>query len=124
MKKINKKLLLVVEPKDATFGSEEQFEQNAILFDEYMLKSFTDDIIPLLNSVTKTEWIKVSDDYLTDNINKKNTFIYMEVWYMDNNKKLYDAFLNYSYSDLLYLLKKAKTKEEQDFYAMRKGKDI
>lgn len=37
---------------------------------------------------------------------------------MDNNKKLYDAFLNYSYSDLLYLLKKAKTKEEQDFYAM------
>ena len=52
------------------------------------------------------------------NINKKNTFIYMEVWYMDNNKKLYDAFLNYSYSDLLDLLKKAKTKEEKDFYAM------
>ena len=52
------------------------------------------------------------------NINKKNTFIYMEVWYMDNNKKLYDVFLNYSYSDLLDLLKKAKTKEEQDFYAM------
>ena len=71
MKKINKKLLLVVEPKDANFESEEQFEQNAILFDEYMLKSFTDDIIPLLNSVT-TEWVKVSDDYLTDNINKIN----------------------------------------------------
>ena len=52
------------------------------------------------------------------NINKKNTFIYMEVLYMDNNKKLYDAFLNYSYSDLLDLLKKAKTKEEKDFYAM------
>ena len=71
MKKINKKLLLVVEPKDANFESEEQFEQNAILFDEYMLKSFTDDIIPLLNSVT-TKWVKVSDDYLTDNINKIN----------------------------------------------------
>ena len=71
MKKINKKLLLVVEPKDANFGSEEQFEQNAILFDGYMLKSFTDDIVPLLNSVT-TEWVKVSDDYLTDNINKMN----------------------------------------------------
>ena len=72
MKKINKKLLLVVEPKDANFESEEQFEQNAILFDGYMLKSFTDDIIPLLNSVTKNEWVRVSDDYLTDNINKKN----------------------------------------------------
>ena len=71
MKKINKKLLLVVEPKDANFESEEQFEQNAILFDGYMLKSFTDNIIPLLNSVT-TEWVKVSDDYLTDNINKMN----------------------------------------------------
>ena len=71
MKKINKKLLLVVEPKDANFESEEQFEQNAILFDGYMLKSFTDDIVSLLNSVT-TEWVKVSDDYLTDNINKMN----------------------------------------------------
>ena len=71
MKKINKKLLLVVEPKDANFESEEQFEQNAILFDGYMLKSFTDDIVPLLNSVT-TEWVKVDDSYLTDNINKKN----------------------------------------------------
>ena len=71
MKKINKKLLLVVEPKDATFESRKYFEQNAILFDEYMLKSFTDDIIPLLNSVT-TEWVKVDDSYLTDDINKKN----------------------------------------------------
>ena len=72
MKKINKKLLLVVEPKDANFESEEQFEQNAILFDGYMLKSFTDDIVPLLNSVTKNEWVRVSDDYISDNINKKN----------------------------------------------------
>lgn len=72
MKKINKKLLLVVEPKDATFESEEQFEQNAILFDGYMLKSFTDDIVPLLNSVTRNEWVRVDDSYLTDNINKKN----------------------------------------------------
>ena len=76
MKKINKKLLLVVEPKDANFESEEQFEQNAILFDGYMLKSFTDDIIPLLNSVTKNEWVRVSDDYLTDNINKMNFNFY------------------------------------------------
>ena len=67
-----KKLLMVVEPKNNYFESEEQFEQNAVLFDGYMLKSFTDDIIPLLNSVTKTEWVKVDDDYLTDNINKKN----------------------------------------------------
>ena len=66
-----KKLLMVVEPKNNYFESEEQFEQNAILFDEYMLKSFTDDIIPLLNSVT-TEWVKVDDSYLTDDINKKN----------------------------------------------------
>ena len=67
-----KKLLMVVEPKNNYFESEEQFEQNAILFDEYMLKSFTDDIVPLLNSVTKTEWVKVDDSYVSDNINKKN----------------------------------------------------
>ena len=67
-----KKLLMVVEPKNNYFESEEMFEQNAVLFDEYMLKSFTDDIIPLLNSVTKTEWVKVDDDYLTDNINRTN----------------------------------------------------
>ena len=67
-----KKLLICVEAKNNTWSSEEQFEQNAVLFDEYMLKSFTDDIIPLLNSVTKTEWVKVDDDYLTDNINRTN----------------------------------------------------
>ena len=65
-----KKLLMVVTPKDVTF-SKQQLEKNAVLFDGYMLKSFTDDIIPLLNSVTKTEWVRVDDSYLTDNINKK-----------------------------------------------------
>ena len=70
MKVLNKKLLLVVTPKDVTF-SKQQLEKNAVLFDGYMLKSFTDDIIPLLNSVT-TEWVRVDDSYLTDNINKKN----------------------------------------------------
>ena len=73
-----KKLLMVVEPKNNYFESEEQFEQNAVLFDEYMLKSFTDDIIPLLNSVTKTEWVKVDDDYLTDNINRINFNYYFK----------------------------------------------
>ena len=67
-----KKLLMCVEAKNNTWSSDDMLEQNAVLFDEYMLKSFTDDIIPLLNSVTKTEWVKVDDDYLTDNINKKN----------------------------------------------------
>ena len=66
-----KKLLMVVEPKNNYFKSEEQFEQNAVLFDGHMLKSFTDDIIPLLNSVT-TEWVRVSDDYISDNINRIN----------------------------------------------------
>lgn len=66
-----KKLLMVVEPKNNYFESKEQFEQNAVLFDEYMLKSFTDDVIPLLNSVT-TEWVRVSDDYLTDWVNRNN----------------------------------------------------
>ena len=32
----------------------------------------------------------------------------------DNN--LYDIFVNYSYSEIKDLFKKAKTKEEQDFY--------
>ena len=72
-----KKLLMVVEPKNNYFESKEEFEQNAVLFDEYMLKSFTDDIIPLLNSVT-TEWVRVNDDYLTDNINKKNFNYYFK----------------------------------------------
>ena len=66
-----KKLLMVVEPKNNYFESEEMFEQNAVLFDEYMLKSFTDDIIPLLNSVT-TEWVRVSDDYISDWVNRNN----------------------------------------------------
>ena len=71
-----KKLLICVEAKNNTWSSEEQFEQNAVLFDEYMLKSFTDDVIPLLNSVTKTEWVKVSDDYVNDPINKMNFNFY------------------------------------------------
>lgn len=66
-----KKLLMVVEPKNNYFESKEQFEQNAVLFDGYMLKSFTDDIIPLLNSVT-TEWVRVSDDYISDWVNRNN----------------------------------------------------
>ena len=66
-----KKLLMVVEPKNNYFESEEQFEQNAILFDEYMLKSFTDDVIPLLNSVS-SEWVRVSDDYISDWVNRNN----------------------------------------------------
>ena len=66
-----KKLLMVVEPKNATFESKQQLEKNAVLFDDCMLKSFTDDIIPLLNSVT-TEWVRVNSDMIIDNINKKN----------------------------------------------------
>ena len=73
-----KKLLMVVEPKNNYFESEEQFEQNAVLFDEYMLKSFTDEIIPLLNSVTRNEWVEVDDSYLTDDINKKNFNYYFK----------------------------------------------
>lgn len=71
-----KKLLICVEAKNNTWSSKEQFEQNAVLFDDYMLKSFTDDIIPLLNSVTKTEWVEVSDDYVSDPINKMNFNFY------------------------------------------------
>ena len=38
---------------------------------------------------------------------------------MENNDiNLYDTFLNYSYSQLKELFKKAETKEEQDFYMM------
>lgn len=66
-----KKLLMVVEPKNNYFESEEQFEQNAVLFDGHMLKSFTDDIIPLLNSVS-SEWVRVSDDYISDWVNRNN----------------------------------------------------
>ena len=38
---------------------------------------------------------------------------------MENeNKRIYDIFLNYSYSQLKDLFKMAKSKEEQDFYIM------
>ena len=70
-----KKLLMVVEPKNNYFESEEEFEQNAVLFDGYMLKSFTDDVIPLLNSVS-SEWVEVSSDYISDPINKMNFNFY------------------------------------------------
>ena len=66
-----KKLLMVVESKNNYFESKEQLEKNAVLFNEHMLKKFTDDIVPLLNSVT-TEWVRVSDDYISDNINRTN----------------------------------------------------
>ena len=71
-----KKLLMVVEPKNNYFESKEEFEQNAILFDGCMLKSFTDDIIPLLNSVTRTEWVEVNDEYVSDPINRMNFNFY------------------------------------------------
>lgn len=67
-----KKLLMCVEAKNNTWSSDDMLEQNAVLFDDYMLKSFTDDIIPLLNSVTRNEWVRVSDDYISDNINRTN----------------------------------------------------
>lgn len=35
---------------------------------------------------------------------------------MNEQNNLYDQFLKYSYKDLRELFKKAKTKEEQDFY--------
>lgn len=66
-----KKLLICVEAKNNTWSNKEQFEQNAVLFDEYMLKSFTDDVIPLLNSVS-SEWVRVSDDYISDWVNRNN----------------------------------------------------
>ena len=66
-----KKLLMVVEPKDVTF-SKQQLEKNAVLFNEHMLKKFSSNIIPLLNSVTRNEWVEVSDSYINDPINKKN----------------------------------------------------
>lgn len=34
----------------------------------------------------------------------------------EQNNNLYEQFLKYSYADLKELFKKAKTKEEQDFY--------
>ncbi|MBZ9606545.1 hypothetical protein G9F73_001665 [Clostridium estertheticum] len=38
---------------------------------------------------------------------------------MENeNNEIYDIFLNFTYSQLKSLFKKAKSKEEQDFYIM------
>ena len=71
-----KKLLMVVEPKDANFESRKYFEQNAVLFNEYMLKKFSDDIIPLLNSVTSKEWILIDDDFILNDCVNKNKFNY------------------------------------------------
>ena len=71
-----KKLLICVEAKNNTWSSDDMLEQNAVLFDDYMLKSFTDDIIPLLNSVTRTEWVEVNDEYVSDPINRMNFNFY------------------------------------------------
>jgi len=47
----------------------------------------------------------------------KNKLLNLEGLDMEMEKdKLYDIFLNCSYSDLKKLFKNAKTKEEQDFY--------
>ena len=72
-----KKLLMVVEPKNATF-SKQQLEKNAVLFNEHMLKKFSSNIIPLLNSVTRNEWVRVNSDMIIDNINKKNFNYYFK----------------------------------------------
>lgn len=72
-----KKLLMVVEPKNATFGKQ-QLEKNAVLFNEHMLKKFSSNIIPLLNSVTRNEWVRVNSDMIIDNINKKNFNYYFK----------------------------------------------
>lgn len=72
-----KKLLMVVEPKDVTF-SKQQLEKNAVLFNEHMLKKFSSNIIPLLNSVTRNEWVRVNSDMIIDNINKKNFNYYFK----------------------------------------------
>ena len=66
-----KKLLICVEAKNNTWSSDDMLEQNAVLFDGYMLKSFTNDVIPLLNSVS-SEWVRVSDDYISDWVNRNN----------------------------------------------------
>ena len=65
-----KKLLMVVTPKDVTF-SKQQLEKNAVLFNEHMLKKFSSNVIPLLNSVS-SEWVRVSDDYISDWVNRNN----------------------------------------------------
>ena len=36
----------------------------------------------------------------------------------NENNEIYDMFLNYTYSQLKNLFKKAKSKEEQNFYIM------
>ena len=65
-----KKLLMVVTPKDVTF-SKQQLEKNAVLFNEHMLKKFSSNVMPLLNSVS-SEWVRVSDDYISDWVNRNN----------------------------------------------------
>ena len=72
-----KKLLMVVEPKDVTF-SKQQLEKNAVLFNEHMLKKFSSNVMPLLNSVTRNEWVRVSDEYILDDISKKNFNYYFK----------------------------------------------
>ena len=50
-------------------------------------------------------------------LNKDEKY-YQQTTNENNDINLYDTFLNYSYSQLKELFKKAKTKEEQDFYMM------
>lgn len=71
MKVLNKKLLLVVAPKDVTF-SKQQLEKNAVLFNEHMLKKFSSNVMPLLNSVNSREWVLIDDKFVNDCVNRNN----------------------------------------------------
>jgi hypothetical protein len=51
-------------------------------------------------------------------LDNTKVFLWRYIEMKNNNEKLYDIFLNYSYNDLMDLFRKAKSKEEQDFYVM------
>lgn len=65
-------LLISILDKNNSFEKEVILDNNAIMFTEKHLVYFTDDIKPLLDSVTD-EWVKV-DNNLVDDVFKSVSF--------------------------------------------------
>ena len=58
-------LLISILDKNNSFEKEVILDNNAIMFTEHHLAYFTEDIKPLLDSVSN-EWIKVNSDLVND----------------------------------------------------------
>ncbi len=70
-------LLISVMDKSNSFENEVMLDKNAILLNDFHLTYFTDNIKPLLNSVSN-EWIKVNSELVNDSFKEVNFDFYIK----------------------------------------------